>query len=125
MTLMGPDRRSNALSYGWRILLVIAVGGVLLISPALLLPTEAQPKASESKRDLKTVVIPIEGMVCVACVATVRKTLKSLDGVSRVEVSLEKRNAQVTYAANQLSPNQIVAAVNKLGYRAGTPREVE
>jgi len=64
-------------------------------------------------------------MVCVACAATVRKTLKSLDGVSSVEVNLEKRIAQVTYAANKLSPDQFVAAVNKLGYRTGIPREVE
>jgi Cu+-exporting ATPase len=57
-------------------------------------------------------------MACVVCAATVRKTVKSLDGVSRVEVSLEKRSARVTYAAGRLSPERIVAAIDKLGYKA-------
>lgn len=124
MTLR-PHRSTNSLAYGRRILLVIAAGVVLLGSPASMLTAVAQPKASESKRDLKTIVLPIEGMVCVACAASVRKTIKSLDGVASVEVNLEKRSAQVTYATQKLSPDQIIAAVNKLGYRAGTPREVE
>jgi len=62
-------------------------------------------------------------MACVVCAATVKKTVKSLAGVSRVEVSLEKRGAQVTYEPDKVSPDTIVAAINKLGYKAGSPRE--
>jgi copper chaperone CopZ len=66
-----------------------------------------------------------KGMVCVACAATVKRALKSIDGVSNVEVSLEKRTVQVTYAPDKLSPDRLVAAVNKAGYSAGAPKEVE
>ena len=114
-----------ALSYARRILFVLVGAALLLGSPGYVLAAGPSSAVSESKPDLKTVIIPVEGMVCVACAATVKKTLKSLDGVFRVEVSLEKRTAQVTYAANKLSSDRIVAAVNKLGYKAGTPREVE
>ena len=44
-------------------------------------------------------------------------------GVVGVEVSLEKRNARVTYFANLLTPDQIVTAIDKLGYTAGTPKD--
>jgi copper chaperone CopZ len=80
---------------------------------------------SEEKPTLRTVDIPIDGMACVVCAATVKKPVKSLDGVSKVEVSLEKRSARVTYATGRLSAERIVAAIDGLGYKAGTPREVE
>ena len=80
---------------------------------------------TDVKPSLKTVDIPVDGMACVVCAASVRKTVKSLDGVSRVEVSLEKRSARVTYADGRISPERIVAAIDKLGYKAGTPRDVE
>jgi copper chaperone CopZ len=81
--------------------------------------------AGASGTQVKTVVIPVEGMVCVACAATVKGALKSIAGVSHVEVNLEKRTAQVTYAPDKLSPDRLVEAINKRGYRAGVPKEVE
>jgi len=72
----------------------------------------------------RVVTIPVEGMSCVSCAATVRKALQSIDGVTGVEVSLEHRAARVQYIDGKVSPDQLVAAVNHLGYRAGAP-EVE
>jgi copper chaperone CopZ len=74
---------------------------------------------------VKTVVIPVQGMVCVACAGTVKAALKSINGVSRVEVSLEKRTAEITYAPEKASRDQLIAAINKAGYKAGTPKEVQ
>jgi Cu+-exporting ATPase len=70
----------------------------------------------------KTVTIPIEGMSCAACAARVKKTLKELPGVQAVNLNLEHRNAQVTYIEDQQSPERLVSAINKLGYKAGAPR---
>jgi len=81
--------------------------------------------AAAPAAQVKTVVIPVQGMVCVACAATVKRALKSVDGVSQVEVNLEKRAAQVTYAPDKVSPDRLVAAINKAGYTAGIPKEVE
>jgi copper chaperone CopZ len=55
----------------------------------------------------------------------VKRTLKAIDGVSEVEVNLERRSARVTYAPGRVAPEKLVAAINRLGYRAGTPRDVE
>jgi len=81
--------------------------------------------ASAAQGNLKTVLIPVEGMACVACAASVKRALKALDGVSEVEVNLERRSATVKYANDKVTPERLVAAITKLGYRAGTPKEVE
>ncbi|MGH8628314.1 MAG: heavy-metal-associated domain-containing protein [Gammaproteobacteria bacterium] len=40
---------------------------------------------------MKTVVIPVEGMSCVACAARVKKSLTSTAGVGNVQVRRAKR----------------------------------
>ena len=104
---------------------VLACAVLALALPAHLSGAGAAPEMSLRKSDQKTVTIPVEGMVCISCAATVKRTLKALSGVSRVEVDLEKRAAEVTYAADKLSTDRIIAAVNKLGYKAGLPKEAE
>lgn len=68
------------------------------------------------------VTIPVEGMSCVSCAATVKKTLQTIGGVAEVEVSLEHRTARIRYVDGKVSPDQLVAAINRLGYRARAPR---
>ena len=82
----------------------------------------AEP-TTEAKPSLRVVEIPVEGMGCISCAASIKHAVKNLTGVLRVEVSLEKRNARVTYFANLLAPDRIVAAIDKLGYTAGTPKD--
>ncbi len=69
--------------------------------------------------------IPIDGMVCSACQSSVRKTIKSLNGVKEVEVSLENRNAIIVFYPNLIKPEEIQQAVNKGGFTAGKPQQVK
>ncbi len=102
---------------------LIVLSGV----PSRVLAAEASAAVTEptgdAKPSLKVVQIPVEGMACIACAASVKHAVKKLNGVVSVEVSLEKRNARVTYFANLLTPDRIVAAIDKLGYTAGTPKD--
>ena len=88
--------------------------------PGRVLATEASAAAKPSP---KVVDIPVDGMACVACAAIVKSAVKTLPGVVGVEVNLEKRNARVTYFTNLLTPDRIVAAIDKLGYTAGMPKD--
>jgi copper chaperone CopZ len=54
-------------------------------------------------------------------VERVKKTLKALEGVREVVVSLEQQSAQVRYVESAVSPERLVAAINNLGFKAGTP----
>lgn len=69
--------------------------------------------------------ISVDGMVCSACQSTVKKTIKSLNGVKDVEVSLENKNAFITYYPNLIKPEQIQKAINDKGYTADKPQEVK
>lgn len=80
---------------------------------------------SASTTQVNTISIPVEGMSCVSCAARVKRTLKGIDGVQHVEVSLEHREATVRYAPNKVTPERLEAAINELGYKAGKSREVE
>lgn len=72
-----------------------------------------------------SIVIPVEGMSCAACVARVKKALKAIKGVSEVRVSLEKREMEIRYESKKTSPEKLAKAIDDLGYKAGTPRKKE
>ena len=84
-------------------------------------PPPATGPASSADAPVKLVTLPVEGMSCAACVASVRKTLNSVEGVTGVEVSLEHRQAKVHYREKQVTPERVAEAVKKLGYKTGEP----
>jgi Cu+-exporting ATPase len=87
---------------------------------------DAEPAAARAAEPTasKTVVIPVEGMSCMACVARVKKALGAVAGVTEVRVNLVERNARVKFDSSRVSPDRLADAINRLGYHAGTPIEV-
>jgi copper chaperone CopZ len=60
--------------------------------------------------------LTIGGMHCPACSARVVKALKSLPGVQEAEVSLEIRQAKVTYISGEITPELLQQAIIEAGY---------
>lgn len=108
-----------------------AVIAAALLSPllgAMLLLTsackreETANKLTQEITEMQTVSMPVEGMTCGACVARLKRALKSIPGVHKVEVSLEQRTARIEYQHSKVTAERLTAAVNELlGYKAGTP----
>lgn len=96
---------------------------------ALAISSCAQQQKKEEKTTSKIVMqkvkMPVDGMTCSACQSNVKKTIKSIDGVSDVEVSLEKRFAYFTYDPKKVKVENVQKAVNNKGYTAGKPQEVK
>lgn len=67
----------------------------------------------------KTVIIKlkIEGMTCEHCVSHVTQALSEVAGVSKVDVSLACKSAEVVCSDAQMS-HQLITAVEKAGYSA-------
>jgi len=89
-----------------------------LISIAYLRPWESlgrqeRESAAHNQKASPTVTvnIPVEGMSCGSCAASVKRAAKGIDGVTNAEVDL----------AGRTSPEQISAAIRRLGYKTGTP----
>lgn len=68
--------------------------------------------------NIKTIKLEIESMSCTHCTATVENSLKELDGVISVKVSLEDNNAIVEYDADIVDSMQMTQATTKAGYPA-------
>lgn len=75
--------------------------------------------------DVRDVVISVEGMSCSACASRVKRTLEGLDGVVRADVSLVERNVRVHRTGEERTSQELVEALNKLGYRAHLPTTAE
>ena len=83
------------------------------------------PIAQTKSVVMQKVQMPVDGMVCNACQSNVKKTIKSIDGVSDVEVNLEKKFALFTYDPQKINVEQVQKAVNDKGFTAGKPQEVK
>jgi P-type Cu+ transporter len=66
--------------------------------------------------DNKQLTLPITGMTCANCVATVERNLKKLDGVQSVVVNLSSERATVEYDAGKLALPDMIARVQRAGY---------
>ena len=68
----------------------------------------------------KQLTLPITGMTCANCVATVERNLKKLDGVNTANVNLSSERATVEFDAARLGLGDMIARVNRAGYGVAT-----
>ena len=68
-------------------------------------------------------VYDISGMHCAACSASVEKVTRRLPGVERSDVNLVAERMTIVYDENQVTPEQIVAKVEKAGFGAKLHQE--
>lgn len=65
----------------------------------------------------------VTGMTCAACSAGIQKTVGKMDGVKNAEVSLLGESMSVEYDEKTVSAEQIIKAVQELGYGASAENE--
>ncbi len=70
--------------------------------------------------DTKQLTLPITGMTCANCVATVERHLKKLDGVQNAVVNLSSERATVDFDASKLKLTDFIARVQRAGYGVAT-----
>lgn len=83
------------------------------------------PQEQTKQVVMQTVKMPVDGMTCSACQSNVKKAIKSIEGVTDVEVSLGKKFAVFTYDPKKVKVEQVQKAVNDKGYTAGQTQEVK
>ncbi len=64
----------------------------------------------------ETVVLNVEGMTCNGCVLTVHKSLKTLPGVLKADITLKPPRAVVEIDPTLVKPEQLVEATKNAGY---------
>jgi P-type Cu+ transporter len=68
----------------------------------------------------KQLTLPVTGMTCANCVATVERNLKRLDGVGSAVVNLSSERATVEFDSAKLGLTEIIARVERAGYGIAT-----
>jgi|TARA_R110002126_G_scaffold63976_1_gene164059 mercuric ion binding protein len=64
----------------------------------------------------QTVTLAVPGMTCVTCPITVKKALSKVEGVSKVDVGFEKREAVVTFDDAKTNAQKLTKATQDAGY---------
>src|SRR4026207_2461164 len=70
--------------------------------------------------EIKQLTLPITGMTCANCVATVERNLKKLEGVNTAVVNLSSERATIEFEPAKLGLPDMIARVNRAGYGVAT-----
>lgn len=124
-----PSPRRRWLALGSLVVLAVTgvgIGAVAVVSRAE--PEEtATPRANAAQSiAMRVVNMPVTGMVCLSCAATIKQKLKAMEGVSDVEIVFTQRLFRITYFASRTDvPRRAAGAIDNLGYKAGAPVQVQ
>jgi Cu+-exporting ATPase len=75
---------------------------------------------AQSAPHINTLLLPVEGMTCAACVARVEKALTSVGGVSKAAVNLATQEAAITFDRSRTDLDALRKAVEGAGYTLNT-----
>lgn len=65
-----------------------------------------------------TVTLDVPGMTCELCPITIKKALRTVSGVSKVDVSFERKEAVVTFDDAKVKVETLTKATSNAGYPA-------
>ncbi len=71
----------------------------------------------------RSVTFEVKGWSCGSCASATRIALKKLDGVTDVSTDVAKSEAVVTYDENKVTPQKMIEAVERMGYKATVKQE--
>ena len=71
---------------------------------------------SNETKQVKKIILPVTGMTCASCVATIQKGLSKVPGVSRVNVNLASEKASVEYDPSKVDTKALIDTISGVGY---------
>ena len=96
--------------------LAMSLSSVCVVTNALRLNNLKLNFKKEERKKMENVkIINIEGMQCNHCKMTVEKALNSIEGVTKVEVNLENKNA-IIESEKEIDNNEIIKLIEEAGF---------
>jgi Cu+-exporting ATPase len=74
--------------------------------------------SAEGESNLREIMIPISGMTCSSCAASIEKAVGKLQGIDKVSVNFATEKAMVVYDTNITRISEIKQSISKAGYKA-------
>ncbi|WP_242392130.1 heavy-metal-associated domain-containing protein [Anaeromyxobacter oryzisoli] len=103
-----------------------SIGAAVIAAAALVMaafPFEYTSAEGVAVAGSTTVSLHVEGMTCASCKIAVRTALSKLDGVRNTSVDVANKSATIEYDPRKVTLQQLVDAVNRLGYQASLPAQ--
>ncbi len=99
--------------------------GLFLSAPTFACPMQDAAVYQEAAKTVAAtegtqVAFSIEGMSCGDCSAKVVTALNGIDGVNAAAVDYQTGEARVAFDAAKTNPEALLAAIQKVGYKAET-----
>ena len=63
--------------------------------------------------------LKVEGMTCLHCVETITEALRTIVGINKVAVDLEKKEVQIDYNEEETNLREISDKIVKMGFELG------
>ena len=79
---------------------------------------------TEQKTGKSTVSLPITGMTCTNCAATIEKGLAETEGVENASVNFASEKATIEYTAGKVDLTKIKDTISELGYGIATRKSI-
>ena len=70
----------------------------------------------------RTITLPVSGMTCANCALNIERSLRKMPGVENASVNFAAERAEVAYDAARIQLADLVAGVEKAGFKAPTAR---
>ena len=74
----------------------------------------------ETMSEEKQVTLPVLGMTCANCVASVERNAKKADGVSDAVVNFASEKVMLTYDPAVAQPQEVIERIHRAGYEVPT-----
>lgn len=92
---------------------------MIALSLALIISTAAFAQ----EKDMKTAIVVISAEIdCNNCKQKIEKNIAFEKGVKDMKVDLSTKTVTITYRKDKTTPEKLVAAINKLGYKASVKK---
>jgi mercuric ion binding protein len=66
----------------------------------------------------QTVTLSVTGMTCAACPITIKKALNKVEGVEKIQINLEKKEALIIFDDAKTTVEALLDATKNAGYPA-------
>lgn len=101
----------------------IVMASVLLALTAGIVFSDRSGTAEETEKATLNLTMQVKGMTCSGCASAIQSALKQVPGVLKADVSFDKNEAYVEYRKGKTTPEELVKAVEKAGYKASIKGE--
>ncbi len=78
----------------------------------------------ETKKGKRKAIIPVTGMTCTTCAATIEKGLAETAGVEEARVNFASEKASIEYDPSRVNLAKIKDTISKLGYGTATRKSI-